>query len=1021
MYFGEINGIHHMYIGGTAVLNQLVRMSDPDTKIPNGGTAFYFWPSYYTNIFEGPWIHEHNGTYYLMTSIENAKGTGYRLSYATAASPEGPWTFQTLERDDAFLRQSDLESIWGPGHHCMIEDSNGTKWVYYQQKDNAASNWQRSIAVDPLWIDASGRIHMRPTRGQSRPGPGSAPTAIWPVVAASLKIEAETYAGSAYTVLASGGSNKVVEFRDSGGFVAFRNVDFGGGKDGFSVTLSCPQGGAMPSSLEIRLDGVDEPVVGALSLTQTAGFVQLNGKLNQTVSGVHDVIIRGYGALVNNSPFLLDHLTFTNQGSGSVNRPPIAVKDAVQTPMDQAVSISVLGNDTDPNGHSLTVTAAGHSGNNTNNQSYKGGTLSVAGNVVTYTPSGNYWGEDVFFYSVRDREGLFTRGQVSVDVLPPTTVNVITNGLMVVEAESFFESLPMQDSVQFSVASSQAGYVGSGYVTTPDLGLGRIGKATRLTYALDVPKAEEGIYSLWVRVLSPDSDSDSVAFSFSRRPMVYEAEDAHRHIPLDKPASGQWVWVKDSQALSLSEGVYKMSLWRDYDGQLVDRFLLSADPTFDPSTVNGGQGPDAGRPAAVSLDLDVEFEAEDLDGQQGVGVIAGDRINSINDGDWVRYDDFDFGNGADSISVWASAKFRSGTIKLRLDTTTGPLIGSVVVDRTFSWNPFVEFTGVIDPTLARDVHDLFFVFEGDSGSLMDIDSFEFSSVSGGAPTTNDLGRVFQAEDANQLQGINKYPSAQPTKIGNIQQGDSALFQGIKFGPGAKSFTMALASPTGGGTVEFRITSATGPKIGTANIVATNGWDDFAEVSENLSAPTTGVHDVYLVFTGNGTLVDIDWFQFNPDLVSSPTFLYSEDFTGGAGAFSNASTATVGGEEAGAVAVPYSGSVTCKDELGTEAIPVTVGDTLQVRYDVMFAADIVATVDTRSVLEFNLGAGGQTTVNAAYLALDDLLAGEWVTCETTITVPNGAATINDVRLRFNGPSGAGTPPQSAYIDNVVISQ
>ncbi|MGC1480424.1 MAG: carbohydrate-binding protein [Chthoniobacterales bacterium] len=973
MYFGLVGGQHHLYIGGTAVLNQLKLMDDPNTETVGGSTAFYYWPAYFTNIFEGPWVHEHNGTYYLMTSIEVAKGTGYRLAYATADNPRGPWTAQTDERDAAFLRQSDHEQIWGVGHHCMIADSNGTQWVYYQQKEDSGSNWNRKVAVDPLWFDASGHIHMRPTRGTTRPGPNSSPSVIWPTVSASSVIQAETYAGSAYTVLQSGGSGEVVEFVDAGGFLAFRNVNFGSGMNGFTATLSVPVGGTMPASLQIRLDGIDGPVVGALSLSQTTGFVQVTGKLNQTVSGVHDIVIRGQGALVNNSPFILDSFTFTGQGSGSVNLPPVVANDTVETPMDQAIAVSVLNNDSDPEGQTLTITGAGRAGNNTNNDSFKGGTLSISGNAITYTPAGNYWGEDVFFYTVRDSLGLHSRGRVSVHVTPPATVRTFENGLMVVEAEDSFESLQMDDSVTFSTQAAVGGFVGTGYVTTPDNGLGRMGKPTRRTYVLDIPKAKEGIYELWVRVLSPSSNSNSAAFSFSRRPMVYETEDAHRHIPVDKPASGQWTWVKDSQSLSLSTGLYKMSLWRDADGTLIDRFLLTNDPNYNPANENGGVGPlpnnpsnqaptaIAGPDVSVTDTDDDDFETVTLDGSA-----SDDPDGAIADFTWLVG-----GTPIGSGNV-LNANFAIGVTTVTLQVTDNDgAIGTDTIDVSVS-----------------------------------------ALTSGGSP---DLNVIFEAEQIDAHNGV----AAANGKLGNINNGEWVRYDDFDFGSGADSVEVSLSSNTTGGTVQFRIGSISSPVIGSVTIGNTGGWNNFVTESTGLSPIPTGIKDLYLTFTGSttGSLVDIDWLRFNA-ANPGPGALFNEDFESGSHGFSNLALSSVSGNGVGQATIPASGSVTMKDELGANAIDLAGATSLIVETAVQLPSAEVGNAELRMVVSFNLGGGGTSDVNAAYVPVDGDFIGQFVTYQDTITVPSGATSIDDVRVRFNQNAG-GASAQTVYVDDIKV--
>lgn len=79
-----------------------------------------------------------------------------------------------------------------------------------------------------------------------------------------------------------------------------------------------------------------------------------------------------------------------------VNTPPVAVDDSATTRPGQAVSITVLGNDTDADSDTLAVTA---------NTSPANGTVTRTGNVFTYAPNAGYVGTDSFEYTISDGFG----------------------------------------------------------------------------------------------------------------------------------------------------------------------------------------------------------------------------------------------------------------------------------------------------------------------------------------------------------------------------------------------------------------------------------------------------------------------------------------------------------------------------------------------------------------------------------------------------------------------------------------
>ena len=92
-----------------------------------------------------------------------------------------------------------------------------------------------------------------------------------------------------------------------------------------------------------------------------------------------------------------------------VNDPPLAVDDAEETPEDTPVTISVLGNDSDPDGDALTVVEA--------SAPTHGTAVADTGEVV-YTPEPDFHGTDRFTYLVGDGSGLTARAAVTVTVRP---------------------------------------------------------------------------------------------------------------------------------------------------------------------------------------------------------------------------------------------------------------------------------------------------------------------------------------------------------------------------------------------------------------------------------------------------------------------------------------------------------------------------------------------------------------------------------------------------------------------------
>lgn len=102
-----------------------------------------------------------------------------------------------------------------------------------------------------------------------------------------------------------------------------------------------------------------------------------------------------------------------------INRPPVAVDDAVSTPRDTAVTVAVLANDSDPDGDDLSVQSATQPGN---------GTVVVgAGGAITYTPAAGFTGSDSFSYTIADADGLTATASVAVTVQAPANEPPVAN------------------------------------------------------------------------------------------------------------------------------------------------------------------------------------------------------------------------------------------------------------------------------------------------------------------------------------------------------------------------------------------------------------------------------------------------------------------------------------------------------------------------------------------------------------------------------------------------------------------
>ena len=120
----------------------------------------------------------------------------------------------------------------------------------------------------------------------------------------------------------------------------------------------------------------------------------------------------------------------------------------------------------------------------------------------------------------------------------------------------------------------------------------------------------------------------------------------------------------------------------------------------------------------------------------------------------------------------------------------------------------------------------------------------------------------EAETICWSEGVKSKPSS-PGGICVYPTGTNAFIKvkAVDFGGGAKSFAATVASEAEGEAIELRLDSLNGLRVGTCAVPNTSGTQKW----ETASCPVnhaSGVHDLYLVFTGNRKHdLSFDWWKF----------------------------------------------------------------------------------------------------------------------------------------------------------------
>ncbi|CAB4538567.1 unannotated protein [freshwater metagenome] len=322
------------------------------------------------------------------------------------------------------------------------------------------------------------------------------------------------------------------------------------------------------------------------------------------------------------------------------------------------------------------------------------------------------------------------------------------------------------------------------------------------------------------------------------------------------------------------------------------------------------------------------IEAESFDAQSGVATEAttdtggGQNIGWIANGDSVTYRNLDFGSsgvsGVTARVASGAAAGVAGTAELHLDAANGPIVGALSLTPTGGWQAWATKSATV--TGAVGVHDLVAVFR--STQPADFTNLNWLSFTAPAPATTttvppttvppntvptttvppttttappttttttsptttvppapsrDAYSRIEAESFNTTAGTIKETTTDlggGQNIGWIASGDSAMYRRVNFGSsGATGVTARVASGAAAGVsgaIEFRLDSATGPKVGEFSIANTGGWQTWKSVPTNISG-ATGIHDLYVVARSGqpADFVNLNWMTFTRPSGSSP--------------------------------------------------------------------------------------------------------------------------------------------------------
>lgn len=152
--FRDSDGTHYMYYGGWKHCN-MVKLNDDFTGIVPFDDGELYKEVTPEDYVEGPFMFIRNGKYYFMWSEGGWTGPDYRVAYAIADSPFGPF-----ERIGTVLEQ-DMSIARGAGHHSVIKVPNEDVYyiVYHRRPLDTNNAHHRETCIEVMTFDENGFIN----------------------------------------------------------------------------------------------------------------------------------------------------------------------------------------------------------------------------------------------------------------------------------------------------------------------------------------------------------------------------------------------------------------------------------------------------------------------------------------------------------------------------------------------------------------------------------------------------------------------------------------------------------------------------------------------------------------------------------------------------------------------------------------------------------------------------------------------------------------------------------------------
>ncbi|WP_197286081.1 carbohydrate-binding protein [Paenibacillus sp. FJAT-27812] len=228
------------------------------------------------------------------------------------------------------------------------------------------------------------------------------------------------------------------------------------------------------------------------------------------------------------------------------------------------------------------------------------------------------------------------------------------------------------------------------------------------------------------QTLSVEKSSDDIAYSTVAASTAYSFSAGTNAVTINfASASARYIKISITANTGASGG--QLSELEVYGPATIPSPTPTAtmQPTAAPSSFSAFAQTAA---SSFTSQLGTQLEASSEGGQ---------NVAFVDNGDYIAFDNVNFGSGASSVALRVASQTSGGNIEIRLDSASGTLAGTCAVTSTGGWQSWTTKNCAI--STISGVHNLYLKFTGGAGNLFNVQWFKFAAASLGGDV---VGKIF---------------------------------------------------------------------------------------------------------------------------------------------------------------------------------------------------------------------------------------------------------------------------------------